>query len=111
MLNPLNSGFFAVELISHKLLRYAVPVMLLALFAANSVLANSSLLYAACLTLQLVFYAMAFCGWILERRGRRVSLLGMPMYFVLANLAAVIAFYKFLRGERLARWEPIRETQ
>jgi hypothetical protein len=33
----------------------------------------------------------------------------MPLYFVLANLASLIGFYKFLRGERYARWEPIRE--
>jgi hypothetical protein len=34
----------------------------------------------------------------------------MPLYFVLTNIASVIAFYKFLRGERYARWEPIREN-
>jgi len=32
-----------------------------------------------------------------------------PQYFVLANWAALVAFYKFVRGERYARWEPIRE--
>jgi hypothetical protein len=38
-----------------------------------------------------------------------VRLLALPHYFVLANLAAVLALFKFLRGERYARWEPIRE--
>jgi hypothetical protein len=33
------------------------------------------------------------------------------LYFVLANLASVIAFYKFIRGERYATWEPIRSTR
>jgi hypothetical protein len=35
----------------------------------------------------------------------------MPLYFVLANLASAIGFYKFLRGEKYARWEPIREKK
>jgi hypothetical protein len=47
---------------------------------------------------------------LLERRGgRRNRLLALPQYFVLANLASLVAFYKFLSGERYARWEPIRE--
>jgi hypothetical protein len=35
-------------------------------------------------------------------------LLAIPHYFVLGNLASMIAFYQFLRGERYARWDPIR---
>ena len=38
-----------------------------------------------------------------------MRLLALPHYFVLANAAVVLAFYKFLRGERYARWEPVRE--
>ena len=40
----------------------------------------------------------------------RVPLLALPQYFVIANVASLIACYKFLRGERYARWEPIREA-
>ena len=35
----------------------------------------------------------------------------LPAYFVLANLAAALAFYQFMRGERYASWEPIREDK
>ena len=108
MLNPLKSGFFAVELISHKVLRYAVPVILLALFFATLVLAGSSVFFTMLFALQVLFYAMAFAGWLMERMGKRLSLLAIPLYFMLANLASLLAFYKFLRGETYARWEPIR---
>jgi hypothetical protein len=37
-------------------------------------------------------------------------MLALPQYFVLSNLAALIAFYQFLRGERYAHWEPNRES-
>ncbi len=108
MLNPLKSGFFAVELISHKLLRYAVPVLLTGMLIASLALAQNSITFAAIATVQILFYVLALAGWILERANLRPSLLAMPLYFVLANLASVVAFYKFLRGETYARWEPIR---
>ncbi len=109
MLNPLRSGFYAVQLISHKVLRYLVPVHLIVLLPAAIVLAPSSIFFRAAAGAQLGFYALAAAGWLLERAGLRSRLVALPQYFVLANIAALMAFYKFLRGERYARWEPIRE--
>ena len=111
MLNPFKSGFFAIELISHKLLRYAVPLVLAALLVASGVLGRTSEFYFSAFVAQIVFYLLAIVGWGLERAGGRLSLLAMPLYFVLANLASVVAFYKFLRGETYARWEPIRQPR
>lgn len=111
MLNPFKSGFFAIELISHKVLRYAVPFILIALLCASGILTKSSVFYVSAMAVQVLFYALALAGWLMERAGRRLSLLAMPLYFVLANLASVVAFYKFLRGETYTRWEPIRQTR
>lgn len=111
MLNPFKSGFFALELISHKVLRYAVPCVLMSMLAASVINVRSSVFFAAALTIQAVFYALAFAGWLMERAGKRLSILAWPLYFVLANFASVIAFYKFLRGETYSHWEPIRESR
>lgn len=111
MLNPFRSGFYAVELISHKLLRYFVPVLLLAAFLSNGALAISSAFFAALFALQTAFYLAAFFGWLLELTGKRTTLFVLPLYFVLANVASVIAFFQFLRGEQYASWEPIREAR
>ena len=108
MFNPAKSGFFAVELISHKVLRYAVPFILLVLFSVNVILARQTIFYDSALAMQVLFYVLALAGWLLERAGKRVGLLAMPLYFVLANLASVLAFYNFLRGETYTRWDPIR---
>ncbi|MGI8494593.1 MAG: glycosyltransferase family 2 protein, partial [Pyrinomonadaceae bacterium] len=56
MLNPLKSGFYAVELVSHKIFRYAVPVFLLFIFAASMFLALHQIFFAAVLALQILFY-------------------------------------------------------
>ncbi len=108
MLNPFKSGFFAIELISHKVLRYIVPLILLVLFAVTVALAPSSTFFVIALSLQVLFYLLALAGWLVELAGKRPSILAMPLYFVLANLASAVAFYKFLRGETYAQWEPIR---
>ncbi|MBV8857716.1 MAG: glycosyltransferase family 2 protein [Acidobacteria bacterium] len=108
MLNPLRAGFYAVELVSHKVMRYLVPLFLVCVLAASALLAPGSRFYAALLAGQLLFYAAALAGWLLLKVGVRARLLALPAYFVLANVACVLAFYKFLRGERFARWETAR---
>ena len=110
MLNPFRSGFYAVELISHKLLRYAVPLFLLLIFASAAISAFYSNLFIGFFALQVLFYLAAFVAWLFEKSGKSAGILAIPLYFVLANLASVIAFYKFLRGKTYAQWEPIRSA-
>jgi cellulose synthase/poly-beta-1,6-N-acetylglucosamine synthase-like glycosyltransferase len=109
MMNPFRSGFYAVELFSHKVMRYLVPVLLILILLASIALAPYTSFYFFVFIAQLSFYLAALFGWLLERSGVHVRLLALPHYFVLANVASLVAFYKFIRGERYARWEPIRE--
>lgn len=111
MMNPLKSGFYAIELISHKVFRYAVPLFLLLVFFSSMILAFSSTVFVAIFGLNVAFYFLAFVSWLLERTVKSLGILAIPLYFVLTNLASLIGFYKFLRGERYARWEPIRDAK
>ena len=111
MLNPLKSGFYAIELISHKVFRYAVPLFLLLTLFSSMFLAFSSIIFAVIFALQVIFYLLALIGWLLERKEKPLGILAIPLYFVLTNLASLVGFYKFLRGERYARWEPIRDAE
>ena len=109
VLNPFNSGFYAIQLWSHKLMRYLVPVCLIAVFLSTAFLAPRSTFYAVLFVLQVCFYLAALISSLLERVGLNVRYLALPQYFVITNLASLIAFVKFLSGERYARWEPSRE--
>ena len=109
MMNPFKSGFFGIELISHKVFRYAVPIFLLLLYFSSMALAFRSEFFELVLGMQTAFYMLALVAWILERLGKPFRVLAIPLYFVLTNAASLIGFYKFLTGERYARWEPIRE--
>jgi len=110
MMNPLRSGFYALELLSHKVMRYAVPVFLLMTFASSLALAFQARIYLAATMVQTVFYISAAIGWASEQTGARHRLLAWPRYFLLANIAAVVAFHKFINGHRYAHWEPVRES-
>ncbi|HEX7956087.1 MAG TPA: hypothetical protein VF508_04040, partial [Pyrinomonadaceae bacterium] len=72
-------------------------------------LAPRGWLYALAAGAQVCFYAAALLGWLAERAGLKVRPLALPHYFVLANVAPVLAFGKFVRGERYASWETVRE--
>jgi len=111
MMNPFKTGFFAIELLSHKVLRYSVPVFLILLLLSSAILSILSGAFTVIFVLQIFFYEAAFISWLFERNEKNVGILAIPLYFVLANLASLIAFYKFLSGERYAHWEPIRDAK
>lgn len=110
MLSPFRSGFFAIELLSHKVLRYSVPLFLAAVLVSSGVLALHSMFYLVIFAGQITFYFFALAGWLLERIGIKAGLLSIPMYFVLTNIASVAGFFQFLRGERYSSWKPIRDA-
>jgi cellulose synthase/poly-beta-1,6-N-acetylglucosamine synthase-like glycosyltransferase len=102
-----SSGFYSVELVSHKLLRHLVPFFLIALIASSAALAADGPAFSAALELQALFYAAAAAGALLRRtRTGRSKLLTVPYYFCLVNAAALLGVLSIVRGERLAAWTP-----
>ena len=101
-----TSGFYSVQLVSHKLLRYLVPVFLTAMLVSNAALAlGPHPAWRALLAAHLGFYGLAGAGWLVGGRGRaRTRLLGVPYYFCLVNVAALLALVSVLRGTRQSTW-------
>ena len=109
VLNPFRKGFYAVQLLSHKVMRYLVPLFLIAVFITSAVLAFNSLFYAAIFIAQVAFYLAAAASALMVRVGINSRWLALPQYFVITNLACLIALIKLMRGERYIKWEPVRE--
>ncbi|HKG12117.1 MAG TPA: glycosyltransferase family 2 protein [Pyrinomonadaceae bacterium] len=109
-LNPFRTGLYAVEMWSHKVMRYGVPLFAAAALAADSALAAGSWFYMVLLAGQILFYALALAGYALRRtRLGRLKPLYAPFYFCLANAAALFAVLSLMRGERITVWQPQRE--
>src|SRR5258707_4621007 len=66
MMNPFRSGFYAVQPLSHEVMRYAVPVVLMAMLAMSGILASRSLLYSLVFVSQVGCYLGALGAWMLE---------------------------------------------
>jgi len=114
-LNPWEYGCFAWQLWSHKVLRYASPLLWLGAIAANlALVANgwrhdpNEPVYVVLLLLQVVLLVSGAVGFVLQDRRRKLGLFGKPYYFLLTNLASLIATLRYLQGERMVIWNPIR---
>lgn len=107
LLNPLRFGTFAWQLWSHKLLRYLAPVFLLTALGANIALAAQGQ-YLALLLLQLAALAAGAVGSLQLRVLRKSRLLTQPYYFLLTNVASAISLVRFVRGEKVVTWTPVR---
>ena len=99
-------GFYAVQVISHKVLRYLAFVFIVGLFLLSAFLVPVSPVYAIAFALQLVFIVTAAAGFVAERRGQPSRLFSVPYYFLLVNAAASHACWKFVKGERHRMWRP-----
>jgi hypothetical protein len=105
LLNPLRHPWFATLLWSHRVLRWLVPVFLLALLAASAALAGRGGFYALALAAQIAVYGAGLVAFGLERARVRVPGAFIPLYFCVVNLAPLLALAWLARGERKVVWE------
>lgn len=105
MLNPMKFGIFAIELLSHKLLRWSVPFFLIMALISSVILGDSPWFFVVA-AVQVTFYAIA----LLAMSGLNIvrqSLIGrIALYFSLVNAAIVAAWFKYAAGIRQEVWTP-----
>jgi glycosyltransferase involved in cell wall biosynthesis len=110
LLDARRHGFYALQLVSHKVLRRLMAVPLMALGLSAAVLARRSAPFRALAALQGMVYALGAVGLVLGGRSpRRTPLLGLPAYFCLVNAASLRAVWNVVRRREIDRWEPRRE--
>jgi cellulose synthase/poly-beta-1,6-N-acetylglucosamine synthase-like glycosyltransferase len=90
---------YAVELVSHRHLRYASGLLHLVLLGTSVALVTSGWIYAAVLAAQLALLAAAALGVRIAR------------YYVLVTWATVVALWNYLRRGVPAAWEAAEGTR
>lgn len=110
LLNPFRYGFYAVSLLSHKVLRRLAPLWLIVIALATAILAGTGdRFFIAAGLAQLGFYGLAVAGGLLRRRRiGRMKPLCVPFYYCMANAASAMALWHFARGTRISLWQPQR---
>lgn len=107
LINVFQYGTLSFQYISHRLLRWTLaPIFLPILFLLALYLAyQGNKAYILFFSLQLLFYAMALLGWMLERRKMKVKLFFIPYYFCLMNYAMYAGFIRLLKKQQSVVWE------
>lgn len=105
-LNPLRHGFFAFQLLSHKLLRWLAPLFMIGAFVTSGLLAASQP-YGLAFAAQGLFYGLAVLGNLAPGSLGRLGLFYIPAYFCAINLGALVGLWHFVSGNRFRVWQPI----
>ena len=109
LLNPLRFGFFSFQFLSHKVLRWLVPWLMLLVLITNAFLVSASPLYALLLLGQLLFFGLALLGWVMAgRTGMLGRISSIPYYFCLVNLASLVALVEVFGGKEYRTWTSSR---
>ena len=83
------STWFAFTFLSHKLLRWLIPELLIAILISSIALSFKPQ-YQALLIAQIAFYLTALYGWKEAKKGRQLpAVIYVPFYFCAMNLAAL----------------------
>ena len=105
VLNPLAHGWFAVQMISHKLMRWMVPLAMIAAFVSNALLWDVAP-YGLFFSVQIVLYGLAFLGNLLPAQLGRIFLFYVPAHFVAINAGALLGLLRVLSGRSYRIWQP-----
>jgi len=106
LLNPFQYGIFALQLFSHKVLRYYAFIPLVILAFISVVLSDHGGWYSLAFWGQVAFYALACAGHSKREQGDLAFIFAVPYYFVLLNFACYKAARAFWRGEKKVIWNP-----
>ncbi len=109
LLNPSEHGFYAYQLVNHKILRRLMALPLLALLVASCGSARRGPFYAAAAAGQVALYSAGAVA--LARPKSRIGRsrpAGMAGYFCMVNGAGALAAWHVATGHRIATWTPER---
>nr|WP_298929738.1 glycosyltransferase family 2 protein [uncultured Allomuricauda sp.] len=111
LLNFFKYGTLSFQYISHRVLRWTLtPLLLFLIIPANFVLTQNEGLFSLGLFSllfwgQVLFYAAALLGWVLENRQIRLKVLFIPYYFFIMNLSVFLGFGRYIKGNQSVNWE------
>jgi cellulose synthase/poly-beta-1,6-N-acetylglucosamine synthase-like glycosyltransferase len=108
LLNVFRYGVLSVQYISHRVLRWTLaPLSLAVLLIGNLllVLLGGGCFFTTVLVMQVCFYAMALLGWFLQNRQIKLKVLFVPYYFFMMNYAVYLGFFRYLRKSQDVNWE------
>jgi len=106
----LRSPFSALSFIflSHKVIRWVGPFMLILIFSLNLILAFRSEFYLVLFLIQIFMSILPFIDMILRKFNLHSIILRFVAYFYAMNFALLLGFFKSISGMKTNIWQPTR---
>lgn len=102
------------QYLSHKFFRWVIiPLSLALLLPLNLFIIfefPDETIYTIVVVFQLTMYLLAFLGFLFRKQKMSFGFFFAPYYFVLANLAMYLGFYRFIKGKQPAQWEKVNRS-
>jgi len=111
VLNPFKHLAASVQLISHKVLRWLIPVFAILLLVSTIIatMDHQTMPILVLLAMQILFYALVAIAFVCENIEIKLPLINIPYYLFIVNLASLVAIYKFITEELEPTWNTDRE--
>ncbi|HPN38315.1 MAG TPA: glycosyltransferase family 2 protein, partial [Melioribacteraceae bacterium] len=101
-----KQGFLiSYAFISHKISRWFLPFNLILLYILNLALFGKNTLINNLFYLQTLFYLLALLGYFGSKIKVKFFLFSLPYFFVVANIAVIKGFFKFINKKHSVIWE------
>jgi cellulose synthase/poly-beta-1,6-N-acetylglucosamine synthase-like glycosyltransferase len=111
LFNPFKFPVLSFQYVSHRVLRWTVtPFLLILIFVLNAFLPRT-FLYNSIFVAQILFYFLAFLGFIMEKRQIRIKALFVPYYFCVMNYAVLMGIIRYFTKKQSAVWEKAQRKQ
>ena len=95
-------SWFAFSFISHKVLRWLAPHLLILIFFL-SIISLDNTLVKGFLFLQILFYLISIYGWFI-RKAYLPGWVYIPMYFSVMNVALFLGFIRYFNKSQGVNW-------
>lgn len=97
--------------LSHKVIRWIVPFLMILLIISNIFLFPVNLFYKITLYVQAGLIFIPFLDFILRKLGLQIVFLRFITYFYSMNLALLAGFFKFIKGTETNVWQPTQRRK
>ena len=96
----------AFAFVSHKLLRWTLPFLLIGMLVTSAALLEAPL-YRALFVLQVLFYGWGLAGYLFRPRIQGIRFALVAYYLLAMHLAFLVGFVRYLSGRREIEWRQV----
>jgi cellulose synthase/poly-beta-1,6-N-acetylglucosamine synthase-like glycosyltransferase len=109
ILDP-RRGWIALAFLSHKVLRWVCPLLLLSALGASAALCHGDAIYRWALAAQICFYGFCAATWKLANYARVPRVLRLASMFAGMNAALFLGLLQWMRGRPQGTWRRTERT-